>query len=144
MREGVAAEAGEVFVDASAERDIEAGAFEESSRLHLADDAVIGIGPFGVAGFGCGRVYVNRTEFVDAARGVCTDDGGGFLADLTLDEMRAELPNVAHLIGEDVFDYLTLEGSVASRNHPGGTAPEQVERQLAQAKNLLEASNGSG
>ncbi len=29
-------------------------------------------------------------------------------------------------IGADVYDVLTLEGSVASRNHVGGTAPEQV------------------
>ncbi|MDE0280767.1 MAG: argininosuccinate lyase [Gammaproteobacteria bacterium] len=30
------------------------------------------------------------------------------------------------VIGADVYDVLTLEGSVASRNHVGGTAPEQV------------------
>jgi argininosuccinate lyase len=59
------------------------------------------------------------------------------LADLSLDEMRAELPNVAHLIGEDVFEYLTLEGSVASRNHPGGTAPEQVREAVRVARGLL-------
>jgi argininosuccinate lyase len=51
--------------------------------------------------------------------------------------MRSELPNVAHLIGEDVFGYLTLEGSVASRNHPGGTAPEQVRAAVAAARQTL-------
>jgi argininosuccinate lyase len=29
-------------------------------------------------------------------------------------------------IREDVFEVLTLEGSVAARNHLSGTAPEQV------------------
>ena len=59
------------------------------------------------------------------------------LADLTLDEMKQELPNVAHLIGEDVFGYLTLEGSVASRNHPGGTAPDQVRAAVKAARAAL-------
>jgi argininosuccinate lyase len=67
---------------------------------------------------------------------ICVDRGCD-LADLTLDEMRSELPNVAHLIGEDVFGYLTLEGSVASRNHPGGTAPEQVRAAVAAARQTL-------
>ena len=44
------------------------------------------------------------------------------LADLPLAELRAFSP----LIGADVFAVLTLEGSVASRDHPGGTAPAQV------------------
>jgi len=30
------------------------------------------------------------------------------------------------MIEADVFDVLTLEGSVAARNHIGGTAPAQV------------------
>ncbi|HEX5863740.1 MAG TPA: argininosuccinate lyase, partial [Casimicrobiaceae bacterium] len=44
----------------------------------------------------------------------------------------ADLQRFAPLIGEDVFAVLTLEGSVASRDHPGGTAPAQV-RAAAQA-----------
>src|SRR5438552_5406199 len=43
------------------------------------------------------------------------------LADLPL----AELRTFASAIGEDVFGVLTLEGSVASRDHVGGTAPRQ-------------------
>jgi argininosuccinate lyase len=31
-----------------------------------------------------------------------------------------------------------VEGSVEARRSPGGTSPEQVERQLAQAKKLME------
>lgn len=41
-------------------------------------------------------------------------------------------------IGEDVFDILTLEGSVAARNHLGGTAPEQVRKAVALAKQALQ------
>jgi len=44
----------------------------------------------------------------------------------------AELVELSDLITEDVYDILTLEGSVAARNHTGGTAPEQV-RQAARA-----------
>jgi argininosuccinate lyase len=36
-----------------------------------------------------------------------------------------------------VFGYLTLEGSVASRNHPGGTAPEQVRAAAQAARKTL-------
>ena len=43
------------------------------------------------------------------------------------------------VIGDDVFDVLTLEGSVAARNHICGTAPEQVLVQVASAKGLLAA-----
>ncbi|BAO45457.1 argininosuccinate lyase [Thiolapillus brandeum] len=55
------------------------------------------------------------------------------LADLSLEELRAFSP----AIGNDVFDYLTLEGSVAARNHTGGTAPEQVRKAIARARGLL-------
>ena len=44
------------------------------------------------------------------------------LADLTVAELRQFSP----LVGDDVHAMLTLEGSVASRDHPGGTAPAQV------------------
>ncbi len=38
---------------------------------------------------------------------------------------------------EDVFEVLTLEGSVAARNHLGGTAPEQVRAQVEAARATL-------
>ena len=50
------------------------------------------------------------------------------LAALPIEELRAFSP----LVGDDVYGVLSLEGSVASRNHPGGTAPTQV---LAAVKN---------
>jgi len=36
-----------------------------------------------------------------------------------------------------VFEYLTLEGSVASRKHIGGTAPETVRVAIATARHDL-------
>lgn len=52
------------------------------------------------------------------------------LADMEL----SELQQFSDLISEDVFAVLTLEGSVAARNHLGGTAPEQVVKAANQAK----------
>lgn len=40
-------------------------------------------------------------------------------------------------ITEDVFDVLTLEGSVAARDHLGGTAPNQVKQAIERAKKSL-------
>jgi argininosuccinate lyase len=37
-----------------------------------------------------------------------------------------------------VFDVLTLEGSVAARNHIGGTAPEQVKHAIEDAKKRMQ------
>jgi len=55
------------------------------------------------------------------------------LAELPLAELQA----FSSLIADDVFETLTLDGSVASRNHPGGTAPEQVRSAIAVARNEL-------
>lgn len=46
----------------------------------------------------------------------------------------AELRQFSPLVDEDVFKVLTLEGSLASRNHVGGTAPEQVRAAIARAR----------
>ncbi len=55
------------------------------------------------------------------------------LADLSL----TELQSFSGDISDDVFAVLTLEGSVAARNHIGGTAPDQVRAAVARAKNRL-------
>ncbi len=60
-------------------------------------------------------------------------DSGRMLEQLTLDELRAHAP----VIGQDVFDVLTVEGSVAARNHVGGTAPVQVRAALQRARARL-------
>ncbi len=52
-----------------------------------------------------------------------------------LSEMTTEeLAGFSDVIGEDVFDVLTLDGSVQARNHLGGTAPEQVLAAVARAR----------
>ena len=58
------------------------------------------------------------------------------LADLTLEELQQLSP----LITRDVYDILTLEGSIASRKHIGGTAPESVRKAVAIAKQALKFS----
>ena len=49
----------------------------------------------------------------------------------------AELRQFSPLVGDDVHAVLTLEGSVASRNHIGGTAPSQVREAAAAARRSL-------
>jgi argininosuccinate lyase len=83
-----------------------------------------------------GLAFRDAHEAVAHAVRICVDRGCD-LADLSLEQMRADLPNVAALIGDDVFEYLTLEGSIASRNHPGGTAPQQVRLAIAAARAAL-------
>ena len=48
-----------------------------------------------------------------------------------------ELQKFSNIIGADVFDVLTLEGSVAARDHLGGTAPDQVRARVKEAKSSL-------
>ena len=57
-------------------------------------------------------------------------DTGRDLSEMSLDELRAFSP----VIERDVFEVLTLEGSVAARDHPGGTAPVRVRAAIAQAR----------
>jgi argininosuccinate lyase len=55
------------------------------------------------------------------------------LADLAL----AELQSFSPLIGEDVFGVLTVSGSLAARDHLGGTAPNQVKAAVARLRTTL-------
>ena len=56
-----------------------------------------------------------------------------------LSEMElATLQGFCADIGEDVFEVLTLEGSVAARDHLGGTAPKQVAAAAARALQRLD------
>jgi argininosuccinate lyase len=52
------------------------------------------------------------------------------LADLSLKELQ----DFSDLITDDVFEVLTLDGSLAARNHIGGTAPEQVKTAVKEAR----------
>ncbi len=55
------------------------------------------------------------------------------LAELKLEELK----QFSDLIEQDIYAVLTLEGSLAARNHTGGTAPQQVEAAIARARKLL-------
>jgi argininosuccinate lyase len=55
------------------------------------------------------------------------------LANLSLKELQ----QFSTMISDDVFKVLTLEGSVASRNHIGGTAPAQVKQAIARARKIV-------
>ncbi|MDR0379335.1 MAG: argininosuccinate lyase [Candidatus Accumulibacter sp.] len=52
------------------------------------------------------------------------------LPQMSLPELRSFSP----LIDEDVFSVLTVEGALAARKHPGGTAPGQVRAAIARAR----------
>lgn len=55
------------------------------------------------------------------------------LDELTIEEIRQFAPEA----GEDIFDAISLETCVNTRNVPGGPAPEMVQEHIRQAKRLL-------
>jgi len=55
------------------------------------------------------------------------------LSELTLEQLQAFSGDIQ----DDVFDVLSLEGSLNARNHIGGTAPEQVRKAIAAAKQSI-------
>jgi len=58
---------------------------------------------------------------------------GKDLSNMTLEELQ----QFSDTIEQDVFEVLTLEGSVAARNHIGGTAPDQVRAAVIRGRDLL-------
>ncbi|GAB5451010.1 MAG: argininosuccinate lyase [Halioglobus sp.] len=62
-------------------------------------------------------------------------ESGRDLAEMELETLRGFCPQ----IDADVFDVLTLSGSVAARNHLGGTAPQQVSAAAERGAALLDA-----
>jgi argininosuccinate lyase len=60
-------------------------------------------------------------------------DEGKDLAEMTLDELQG----FSASIESDVFEVLSLEGSMAARDHMGGTAPAQVAAAIALARQRL-------
>ena len=79
-----------------------------------------------------GIPFRDAHEVVGKAVALCVERGID-LTDLSLNELR----DFNDAITEDVFEYLTLEGSVAARNHTGGTAPEQVHKAITRARGTL-------
>jgi argininosuccinate lyase len=61
-------------------------------------------------------------------------DGGRELGELTLDELRSVVPE----IGEDVYEALSLEQAMASKQAVGGTAPSRVAEALKIARQMIE------
>ena len=58
---------------------------------------------------------------------------GKGISDLTL----SELSRFSSKIGADIYDTLSIDGSVKSRNSQGGTAPSQVRKMLRRARRLI-------
>ncbi len=85
-------------------------------------------------------LVVKGLPFRDAHEVVGSAVALGVESERDLSEMSLEeLQQFSAIIEADVFEVLTLEGSVSARNHLGGTAPEQVRLQVAYARELLSA-----
>lgn len=79
-----------------------------------------------------GTPFRDAHEVVGKAVAHCVE------AECDLSELPLEiLQGFSASIEQDVFDVLTLEGSVAARDHIGGTAPAQVRAAIARAKARL-------
>ena len=61
-------------------------------------------------------------------------ESGKDLSDMSIEELK----KFGDMIEEDVFEVLTLEGSVSARDHLGGTAPAQVKAAIELAKSELQ------
>ena len=85
-----------------------------------------------------GLPFRDAHEAVAHAVKTCSDKGCD-LSDLSLEDLRdaCGLGDQSSLIAEDAFEVLTLEGSVNSRKHTGGTAPEQVRKAIANYRKNL-------
>lgn len=79
-----------------------------------------------------GMPFRDAHEVVGKAVAFCIEQEKD-LADLSLEELQ----NFSKSISNDVFEVLTLEGSVNARNHVGGTAPSQVQKAIDNARKLL-------
>lgn len=79
-----------------------------------------------------GIAFRDAHEIVGTAVGMAESSGIDVGA-LSLETLQELSP----LIESDVFDILTLEGSVAARDHIGGTAPNQVRAAAARARSKI-------
>jgi len=80
-----------------------------------------------------GVAFRDAHEVVGLSVRFCIDSNKD-LPDCSLDELQ----QFSDVIEQDVYEVLTLEGSVASRNHFGGTAPDQVRAAVSRAKERLQ------
>jgi argininosuccinate lyase len=79
-----------------------------------------------------GVPFRDAHEIVGRAVRVALDTGRD-LADLPLDELKA----LNERIDAEVYEILTLQGSVDARDHFGGTAPKAVQAAVARARESL-------
>ncbi len=83
-------------------------------------------------------LVVKGMPFRDAHEVVGKAVGYGVQSGLDLADMSLEkLQEFSEIITADVFDVLTLEGSVNARNHIGGTAPAQVIAAVGRARSYI-------
>jgi len=82
-----------------------------------------------------GTPFRDAHEVVGKAVAFCIEKGKDLSA-CTLEELQ----QFSRDIGQDVFDVLTLDGSVAARNHIGGTAPGQVRQAIVRARQKIEVA----
>ena len=76
-----------------------------------------------------GLPFRDAHEAVGKAVALCVEKGCD-LAQLSLEELRG----FSDRVGDDVYEVLTLEGSLAARDHIGGTAPAQIRKAIEQAR----------
>ncbi len=79
-----------------------------------------------------GLPFRDAHEAVAHAVRAC-DQAGCDLSEMSLEMLQGFSP----LIEQDVFEVLTLEGSVAARDHVGGTAPNQVRAAIVRVRQQL-------
>ncbi len=83
-------------------------------------------------------LVINGLPFRDAHEVVGKTVQYAIQHDKTLPELTLpELQQFSDVIKDDVFAVLKLEGSVSTRNHIGGTAPEQVKVAIARLKKQI-------
>ena len=80
-----------------------------------------------------GTPFRDAHEVVGRAVRLCIDSSRD-LAELSLDELQ----DFSSVIEADVFDVLSVEGSVAARDHIGGTAPAQVRKAIKRARKRMQ------
>jgi argininosuccinate lyase len=77
-----------------------------------------------------GMSFRDAHHAVAAIVGAARDRGLWTLSDLSYADIQALAP----MARNDVFDILSVEGSVASRDHRGGTAPRRVSEAVKAAR----------
>ena len=99
--------------------------------------------------------YLTATDLADylVMKGVAFRDAHAIVGktvqyairqDKELEQLElSELQQFHEGVEADVYDYLRLQGSVAARDHAGGTAPARVRQAVAEARNYLSACAGN-